>query len=207
MRILLLLPVFLISTSCSLFGINSEEGPEYQIQYGDHNFEIREYSSYIVAQTKVKGSFKESQNSAFRILAGYIFGKNKSKTKISMTSPVIQEKSQNIAMTSPVIHQKEGDFYTMSFMMPSEYKMEDLPAPLDDRITFRLMPSRVIAALRYTWWSNEERTRKKSVELVSLLEENGAYAIMGQPFYAGYNPPWTLPFLRRNEVMVEVYKN
>lgn len=100
-----ILGISLMQISCSVFGIRSEESPKYEVLRSEDNKEIRSYSGYIVAKTKMKGDFKEVQGDSFRLLAGYIFGNNEKKQKISMTAPVSQEKvseSEKIAMTAPI---------------------------------------------------------------------------------------------------------
>ena len=158
MKLLLLTSSFIFSSSCSLFGIQSEQGPKYEVIYKEKNFEIRRYQSYLIAQTKVEGSYKQGSTKAFRILASYIFGKNEQKSKIAMTSPVkIQNTSTTIAMTSPVKIKTNDKSLTMSFAMPSEFTLENIPRPLDKRITVQQVPAKTIAVIRYSWLSSEEK--------------------------------------------------
>ena len=129
----------LLQSACSAFGIRSEENPNYEVMHKEQSFEIRSYASYVVAKTTVDGDFKEAQGKAFRILAGYIFGGNQQKKSISMTAPVVMDtpsKSESIAMTSPVVQSPSGDGWSMTFMMPSKYKLSDLPVPKDQRVKF-----------------------------------------------------------------------
>lgn len=202
--ITLIMPVFM--SSCSFFGIQNEEGPEYKILHKEGKFEVREYKPYIVAKTTVHGKFDKSSGKAFRILAGYIFGKNKKSSKISMTNPVeIEKKSTTIAMTSPVEMSQNGDKYSMKFSMPSKYNnLEDLPEPLDDRIIFEKVESRLMATHQFSWLSSQEKNDQKAKELSEWLKKYKQYEISGQYSYAGYNPPWTIPFLRRNEVHIKL---
>jgi len=133
----LFMGISILSFGCSVFGVRTEETPKYEVLQSEGNKEIRSYSSYIVAMTKVKGEFKEAQSEAFRILAGYIFGKNEKKQKLSMTAPVVQGKSvesERLAMMAPVVQSSTAEGWTMTFIMPSEYKMEDLPEPKDKRV-------------------------------------------------------------------------
>lgn len=192
---------------CSLFGIQSEESPKYKVIVKEGNFEIREYSSYIVAKTTVQGDYKNSSGDAFRILAGYIFGKNKSKQSISMTAPVeMKNESTSIAMTSPVEMQQNQNSFTMTFSMPSKYSLETLPEPLDKRIEFAVVPSKIVASHEYTWLLSKERNEKKQKELREWLKKFSEYTAEDNYSYAGYNPPWTIPFLRRNEVHIILNK-
>ena len=201
MKNILILSSILLLTSCSFFGIQNEESPKYRIISKDGDFEIRRYAPYIIAKVKVKGNFKESSSKAFKVLAGYIFGKNKGDTKISMTSPVeIESKPVKIEMTSPVIMNQSDDNYTMSFLMPSKYSLDELPKPLDKRIEFKEIKSRLIASHKYSWISSKVRNDIKAKELTEWLKENKKYRINNNYIYAGYNPPWTIPFFRRNEI-------
>jgi hypothetical protein len=197
----------LLLSSCSLFGIQSESGPDYTILVKEGDFEIRKYAPYLVAKTTVDGNYKEVQGLGFRILAGYIFGKNHSKSKIAMTSPVSSEKSspsEEIAMTSPVEMKQElrnSTRYTMSFTMPSKYSLETLP---DNRIQIEQVPARIVASYRYTWSTTKEINLQKSKELKKWLETKNQYTQKQGFSFAGYNPPWTISFLRRNEIHIEL---
>ncbi len=197
----------LLNAGCSVLGIRNYETPAYDVVLKEGNKEIRHYESYIVAKTTVKGEFKEAQGAAFRILAGYIFGDNEKKQKITMTSPVVQRpsgESEKLPMTAPVIQRPDAEGWVMTFMMPSDYKMEDLPAPKDERVGFERVPVRYMAALRYTWFGSSRRNEVKAGELQEWLEALEEYEPVSAPMYAGYDPPWTLPFLRRNEMMIEI---
>ncbi|MGK0367481.1 MAG: hypothetical protein ACI9QD_000617 [Thermoproteota archaeon] len=192
-------------SSCSLFGIQSEEGPKYKVLDREANFEIRQYMPYIVAEASVEGNYDESSGDAFRILAGYIFGKNKGNNKISMTSPVeSKQEPYKIAMTAPVTMYQSGKNLTMSFSMPSKYTLKELPKPLDSRIKFREIKEKVVAVHRFSWLSSKDKNDKKAKELRQWLKKSGKYTYNNSYSYAGYNPPWTIPFLRRNEVLIQL---
>ena len=199
--------VFAVS-SCSLLGIQNEESPQYKILIKDGGFEIRQYSSYVVAETTIDGDFDNASGNAFRILAGYIFGKNKGDKKIASTSPVeMEQRSSKIAMTSPVEIQQHGNRFTMRFSMPSQYALEDLPEPLDPRITFKVIEPEFRASYQYSWLSSKAKSFRKSQALRQWLKQHSNYQASNVYFYAGYNPPWTLPFLRRNEVHIVLSTN
>jgi hypothetical protein len=188
-------------------GIQNEESPKYKVLFEEGNFEIREYRPYVVAQTTVKGDFKQSSSEAFRILAGYIFGKNKGDKKLAMTSPVeMKQESTKISMTSPVTMSQESENFTMTFSMPSKYSMEELPEPLDPRIVFKKIDAKIIATHQYSWLSSKLRNDDKANELKEWLKKFKQYQGKENYIYAGYNPPWTIPFLRRNEVHIELSK-
>ena len=201
----------LFSTGCSVFGIRSEETPRYQVLVKNENMEIRQYAPYIVATTFVDGSFKDSQGKAFRILAGYIFGSNEKASKISMTAPVVmnpqESQSEKISMTAPVTQAPKGNGWEMSFMMPSKYsKIEDLPKPKDAKISFKQIQSQPMAVISFTGFWSEEKNKKMADQLTAWILEQGQYETISAAKFAGYDPPWTLPFLRRNEMMIELKK-
>jgi hypothetical protein len=196
----------LLSSSCSLFGRGSEEQPSYTVVAKQDNKEIRKYASYIVAKTTVSGTFKDAQGQGFRILAGYIFGKNKSQQKIAMTSPVVQKsESQKISMTAPVvISPNENKTWTMTFSMPSKFTLETLPVPIDERVKLEKVEEKLVAAITFSCFWNESINATKALELTDWMKGYQEYQITSPPMFAGYNPPWTLPFLRRNEMLIEL---
>ena len=200
----------LSSVACSVFGAGSEEQPSYTVILKDGDKEIRLYDSYVVAKTSVKGSFKDAQSAGFRILAGYIFGKNKVKSKIAMTSSVVQKEdnSQKIAMTAPVVmkgHDKNSNGpWTMTFTMPSKYNLETLPEPIDKRVKLGRVEARLVAAFKFSGFWSRSKNKEKEDELIKWLDNHKNYTMQSRPMFAGYNPPWTLPFLRRNEILLEL---
>ena len=203
--IVMLLAIF--NAGCSVFGIRKSETPKYEVIFKAGNKEIRYYESYIVAKTTVKGEFKEAQGTAFRILASYIFGDNEKKQEIAMTAPVVQKQtaeSEKLPMTAPVTQSPSEEGWVMTFMMPSAYKMDDLPTPKDKRVSLEKVPARYVAALRYTWYGSKSHNERKANELQEWLASLKEYEPISSPMYAGYDPPWTLPFFRRNEMMIDI---
>jgi len=180
------------------------EEPNYTVIEQAEDFELRQYEPYIVAETLVEGDFSDVGNEGFRRLAGYIFGKNRKEESIDMTAPVNQEpSSEKIAMTAPVNQQVEDGKWRITFTMPAEYTLETLPTPLDDRVTLKRQPGRLIAAIRYSGTWSKDRYEEKEGSLKSVLEERGLEAV-GEPIFARYNSPFALWFLRRNEVLIPV---
>jgi len=127
---------------------------------------------------------------------------------IAMTAPVTQEStSESIAMTALVTQAKQNENWIMTFTMPSKFSsVKDLPTPIDDRIILSQIPGGTYAAISYTWLASLEKNNQMAKALMQWLEENPEYEVVSEPFYAGYNPPWTLPFLRHNEMIVEIKK-
>ncbi len=208
---LLMTIVSLTQVGCSVFGSRSEETPRYEVLLQDGNKEIRQYQGYIVAKTEVQGDYENAQGDAFRILADYIFGNNKSRSKIAMTAPVEQEsvsksKSEKIAMTAPVEQSRSEKGWVMSFMMPSKFTAETLPEPNDPRVQFEKVEAKSVAVIRYSGSRAEKANQAKAEELRQWLESRRKYSIISSARSAGYDPPWTLPPFRRNEMMFDVKK-
>ncbi len=173
--------------------------------------EIRRYQPRIVAVTRVAGPAESAVNEGFRRLAGYIFGGNTRRAEIAMTAPVTQavatagaQGSERIAMTAPVTQAVARDgAWEVTFTMPAGSTMATLPVPSDERVTLREVPGERQAVLRYSGLAGPEVVRARVDELRALLEREGLEAI-GEPVSARYDPPWTLPFLRRNEIWLRL---
>jgi hypothetical protein len=180
-----------------------EEAP-YKVLKSSDKFELREYAPHILAETIVDGDQEGAGNKAFRRLFRYISGDNRSQTTVAMTAPVSQEKAgEKISMTAPVGQQRDGDKWAVSFMMPSSYTLETLPVPDDPLITLRQIPARRMAAVRYSGFWSESNYRDNLRELEEWVHAQGLTAA-GEPVWARYDPPWTLWFLRRNEILIPV---
>ena len=178
------------------------EEAAYKVLKIADKFEIREYAPHILAETIVDGDLEEAGNKAFRRLFNYISGANRSRSKVAMTAPVSQEKAgEKISMTAPVVQQPARDKWAVSFTMPASYTLETLPTPDDSTITLRLVPARRMAAVRYSgFWSEKNYLQNRS-GLEAWIREQGLTAA-GDPVWARYNPPFTLWFLRRNEILI-----
>ena len=162
------------------------EEPVYQVEkaWEAEQIEIRAYAPRVMAVT----GMDEDTDGGFRVLAGYIFGGNAEEEKIAMTAPVQQS----------MAGEKE-----MAFMMPAEYALEDLPAPEDQRVSFREAPAYTAAVIQFSGWASAEKADEKWQQLRGFLISEGI-DITGEPTLNQYNPPWTLPFMRRNEIIVPV---
>lgn len=183
----------------------SIEEPKYTIKSNHEDFEVRSYTPMLVAQTDVDEEFDDAGNVAFRILADFIFGNNRARTKIDMTAPVTQQTSASskIAMTAPVSLSKQGSGYAVQFTMPSEFTRDTLPQPNDSRIKIIEIPARTIAVYSYSGsWSEKRFNEKLSIFRAALARDN--IVTIGEPSFARFNSPWQLWFLRRNEIWLEV---
>jgi hypothetical protein len=202
MRTLLLLIATVFLQGCSVFGIRTVEILNYQVLEKDGKFDIRQYEDYWVVRTEIDGEYRESTGEGFRLLFSYISGKNKQQEEIAMTGPVMQqEKGEKIAMTGPVIQQKKGKRWTMEFVLPSKYNKLQPPEPLDPKVSIVKVPGYRAAAISYSGNLGEEKYNTKTRELLDIVNLKGLQPI-GEPFSAGYDPPWTIPFLKRNEVLI-----
>lgn len=191
----------------SLWGYftSNVENTEYSVLEKRKAYEIRLYPSHIVAQTTVDGPYGEALRKGFQIIAGYIFGGNTKKQSIAMTAPVVEKSnvSENIAMTAPVVATVEGVSNVVAFGMPRSYTLDTLPTPNDSRVKLVTIPEKKMAVMTFSWYRTDARVMSKKQELLDVLKKEGV-TMVGSPQYAGYNAPWTPPWMTRNEVMVEI---
>jgi|WetSurMetagenome_2_1015567.scaffolds.fasta_scaffold283392_2 hypothetical protein len=183
------------------------ETPKYEIITKERKFEIRQYMGYIAAEVDIEGDYDSAIQKGFRILAGYIFGSNKTKTHIKMTAPVIEQavKSEKIPMTAPVTLATvvEGKKYRISFTMPSKYKLNDLPEPVSQEISFREVGPHKAVAMKFSGYLNQKQANKRADELKDWLNQNNLQPKSGF-LYAQYNPPWIPGPFRKNEIILEI---
>ncbi len=186
-------------TSLSYFTTRGIEEPSYNLIKKYSEFEIREYFPYIIAYTDVVNTFNGSSNSGFRILANYIFGGNKSSNKIKMTAPVIQEPtSEKIEMTAPVIQEKRENSYRIAFIMPQKHTLSTLPQPIDPRVKIKEIEKEIRAVYTFKGWATEKRVKAKQESFIRLLEHYNL--VYKQIKLAQYDPPFTPPYMRKNEL-------
>jgi hypothetical protein len=184
--------------------VSNVEHPKYTVAERSGNIEIRDYAPMIVAEADVKGERREAISKGFRIIADYIFGNNTAAQKVPMTAPVTQQGNAKIAMTAPVTQQGSDNTWRVRFVMPSKYTMETLPKPNNPAVELRQIPAKRFAVIRFSGMAGEDSLERHTKELDGFLEAK-KIAPLSLPTYAFYNPPWTLPFLRRNEVLVEIH--
>ncbi|MFA6408040.1 MAG: heme-binding protein [Candidatus Paceibacterota bacterium] len=206
--LLTLLTLAVLITIWSLIGYftSNAEQAKYSVIKKADGYEIRNYPAHIVAQTLVEGVDVNGDafNKGFSIIAGYIFGGNVKKENIAMTAPVIaQDSSEKIAMTVPVTARAAGTSQVVSFVMPSGYTLATLPTPTDSRIQLVEVPEQKIAALTFSWYRTDSRFEEMQEQLFADLARDNI-EIIGTPIFAGYNPPWTPPWMTRNEIMIQI---
>jgi hypothetical protein len=200
-RLIILVGLLLTGESAT-----SLEKPNYTVLYRDGDIEFRQYDPYLVAETIVASSqgYRDAGNEGFRRLFQYISGANSGQAKIAMTAPVARIPSgEKIAMTAPVQQDESAGGWRVTFMLPTQYTMETAPVPTDDRVRISRVPGRLMAVLRYSGRWTDQNFLSKRDELRAVIDAE-AIGRIGEFESAAYDPPFMPPFLRRNEVMVEV---
>jgi hypothetical protein len=196
---------------CTVFGVvlaggaaMAVEEPSFTTVFRDGAFEIRDYPPSVVAEVTVEGDQKQAAGRGFRLLAGYIFGGNRRRQSIAMTAPVAEiPAGQKIAMTAPVTQAGNDGRWVVRFTMPKSYTLDSLPVPNDPRVHLRRLPASQMVVLRFSGVAGQRDLDEKSKALDGMVKARGL-KVVGPPSLAQYDPPWTLWFMRRNEVMVGV---
>lgn len=192
------------------------EEPKYQVLVKSDEFEIRQYAPMLIAEVTVDGDMDQASNKGFRLIADYIFGNNQvagksENEKISMTAPVtIEPVSKKIEMTTPVTISPSGDDFKagqwrVNFVMPSQYNLNNIPKPNNSQVTLKQIPEKYFVINSYSGFNTQSRVQDKSNQTIAWINQQGLKAISA-PQLSRYDPPWTLPMFRRNEIMVEINK-
>lgn len=167
------------------------EEPKYTVLKQTEDFELRRYDEQLVAQTWVTGDQDTASRAGFKILADYIFGNNSAANG----------ESRKISMTAPVSIQQTEDKWRVQFTMPSQYTLQTLPKPNNPNIEIVEVPAQTYGVIKFSGLAGTEKVAAKTKELQSWMQAQNL-TITGKPELARYNPPWTLPFMRRNEIMI-----
>lgn len=204
MKVLIVVLVALFISGCSVFGDNGVESAPYIVIHSDDakQIDVRNYESMIL----VSASSKDGDNRAFRKLFKYIAGENKGTQEIAMTAPVFidgNDQGREIAMTAPVFMSDSVDEPSMSFVMPSDFTLATTPEPLDASVTISEVKNYKVAAIKFSGTLRRGNVEEHTRILRNWLDSNG-YEQIGAPVKAGYNGPLTIPFLRHNEVLIEI---
>ncbi len=180
------------------------EEPKFTLVLREGAFEIRDYQPSVVAEVTVDGDQQQAANRGFRLLAGYIFGGNQPHQSIAMTAPVaLERKGQAIPMTAPVTQTPSAGAWVVRFTMPGAYSLDSLPRPNNPKVQLRAVAGARFAVLRFSGIADGKSTQAKTAELDALIQAHKLRAL-GPASLSQYDPPWTLWFMRRNEVMVPV---
>ncbi|MHB9288634.1 SOUL family heme-binding protein [Halobacteriales archaeon Cl-PHB] len=201
-----------------LYVTRTTERVPYAVLDSFDGVEVRRYQETMVVETSAP-----SEMSAFRRLFRYIAGANDAREEVAMTVPVETEADsttrpgpveratgtpETVAMTAPVRTGAEATAHpegktTMAFYLPAEFDVQTAPVPTDPRVSLRTEPARTVAAQRFSWYASDGRVERHTDDLLDALAVRGLEPA-GDPVLLQYNDPWTPPFLRRNEVAVEV---
>ena len=198
------------------------EEPKFDVLTQDGSYQLRRYAPVIVAETLVDGDMDAASGKGFRLIADYILGNNtladagadNASAKIAMTAPVTLEpvaRSEKIAMTAPVTAERVAADASMAtasqwriqFVMPGQYSMQTLPKPVNPAVSLRELPARTFAVLSYSGLNTASKVQQKTDELTAWMRSRQLEPV-GAAQLARYDPPWTLPMWRRNEIQVEV---
>lgn len=184
------------------FSSRAVPSPGYDLVAQRQGYQVRRYNGYIVAETEVRGGYMEALRSGFRTLAEYINGNNSRRSAMASPTDGQQEESERIPMHAPVFLEARDDSYVISFVLPSRYSLETAPEPKDPSVKLRHVPASTIAALQFPGYADEFTTRRREAQLKGMMERDGM-AWISNFRVAQYDPPWTPPFMRHNEVQVD----
>jgi hypothetical protein len=208
----------LLALLISFLGMESAmaiEEPRYEVSISQAPFELRHYAPTLIAQTIVEGDMDTASNKGFRLIADFIFGNNlaadsEQAAKIAMTAPVtVEPQSSKIAMTAPVTVEPQtasmagAQQWRIHFVMPSQYTLATIPKPNNSAVTLLTLPRKYFVVHRYSGFNTVARVQEKTDEALAWAKQQ-SLKVVGTPQLSRYDPPWTLPMFRRNEIMVEV---
>ena len=187
----LLIVIIIFATAAVLWGpiMSNVDQAKYTVVESFGDIEIRDYPPMIIAEVEVSGERDTAANKGFRLLADYIFGNNKTQHKIAMTAPVIEESNEH--------------GWKIKFVMPSSYSIETLPNPNNNAVKLIPTESKHFVVIRFSGMITEKNLQKHLQKLITFVKAKNLKSI-SEPIYAFFNPPWTLPLLRRNEIMIEI---
>ena len=203
MKLSIFITIFLVFLNSTM----AADEPEFDLSFKDKNFEIREYKPKILAQISVSGDFNDASSKGFKLLADFIFGNNNStdgNSKIDMTAPVVMEPlSKFVDMTTPVLTEGKNKEWHVSFVMPKKYSLDTLPKPNNKDIKIISLPTEKYAVIIFSGLVTEKSYDEQAKLLYNFIK-NRNLVTLGALQIARYNPPWILPFFRRNELMIRI---
>ncbi|MEO0623306.1 MAG: heme-binding protein [Pseudomonadota bacterium] len=192
----------LVLAGCSVFGGKAAEEPAFSVELSEPPFEIRAYGPVVVARTVARGPYREAVGTGFGRLFDYISGANTGAREIAMTAPVLTDADPSkIAMTAPVLTGEEAEGTAVMFVLPEEFELATAPLPTDPSVSLAEIPARRVAVATFSGRLGEDGIDEARGALIAWLAARGE-PTDGDWQAAGYNPPWTIPALRRNEVMI-----
>jgi hypothetical protein len=209
----IILSFFWVLSACAILiggPVMAIEEPEYALERKTDRFEVRQYRPLIVAETFVDGDLDDASNAGFRRIAAYIFGDNQSargvdgqaagsaKETIAMTAPVTVEPQSLVASKA-----MDANRWRIHFVMPKQYSMASLPRPNNPLVILREVPSKRYAVLPFSGFAGGDKSQTLTEELIAWVKSQGLTPVAA-PQMARYDPPWRLPFFRRNEILLEI---
>lgn len=181
-----------------VYVVQNVEQPKYRSVLVDGDFELRDYPSLVIAEVAQAGGRWAAANAAFPSLARYIFARERDGEKIAMTAPVVQQDAAADAASDP-----GRRLWRVQFIMPSAYRLDDLPAPANQNVRIFETPASRRASVRFSGFAADESVAEQEARLRAWMDAQGLSPVE-PPIYAYYNDPMTPGFLRRNEVMFVV---
>lgn len=193
------------------------EEPKYEVIATDGNVEIRRYAPMLIAETEVEGDMDEASRKGFRLIADFIFGNNQDpasdqNAKVEMTAPVtVEPSSAKISMTAPVTAEpqdsdqdmRSAKMWRIHFVMPAQYTLKSIPKPMNEAVILREIPEKYFVVYKYSGLNTLNTVQENAEKAIQWAKAN-ALSVIGVPRLSRYDPPWTLPMFRRNEIMVEI---
>lgn len=189
-RLLMLTCMVFVTTGCSMFGESGVEIAPYTVLKSAPPFEVRHYERMVLVTTPMSGL--EAQNSPFSRLFDYISGQNSKTQEIPMTAPVFMDQGQ-------------AQSETMSFVMPASFTMDDTPQPQDPNVKLEELQDYTVATVTFNGRLQQDNIQKHQKMLEDWIGSQ-KLETLGPAKAAGYNPPFTIPALRRNEVLIPIKK-
>lgn len=194
-----------LCSGCSMFGVQSLESPAYTVLSTEGGVEVRQYQTMVVVETSAGGTLEDAQDEIFMRLFRYISGNNEAASKLSMTSPVaLTSFSEELSPGVLSLSKARQEGWTMHFVLPAQYTVDSAPQPKDPAVRLRELAPRRTAALGFTGRWTEGNIDMHKNELLVLLAKKGMAFDEQSLRFAAYNPPWTIPWLRRNEIQVDL---
>ena len=190
--VLALLAVWVLAGIVPTLGI---EEPSYRVLERREGYELRRYEPRLEVEAQVRGGYEDSLGRGFRVLFRYISGENEGAAKIAMTAPVLHRDEEDGEGAATV--------HRVAFVLPSRFRRQDAPLPREADVRIVEVEGHTAAALRFSGYATERRTARKRSELLARVQRDGL-RIAGPARLAQHNPPWTPPFLRRNEILLPV---
>lgn len=190
---IIIISIIILWSIWGYYASNVEQA-EYTVIRKTKDYEIREYAPHIIAEVTLQGDYDNVTTQGFGIIAKYIFGNNKDNTSIAMTAPV---------MVRNDFKNENNKSNTISFFMPKSYNINNLPKPNNDLIKIIPVPAKKYLVTSFRWYRTENKIKKEQ-ENLQFLANRDNLQIDKDFIYAGYNAPWTPPWMSRNEILVEL---